>query len=313
VGKLVIQNQASEKIWAGSATVNDVEDWGKYRAFHPDGSPYKPGDWSMARCLRARETVAAEDYRIQRFDGTYGYLLGSCAPLLSKDGTLLGAVSVFADITEFKRIDKERAELLVREQAARAEAEAAREEAEALQRRLSVTLTSIGDAVIATDPQGKVTFLNPVAETLTGWTAQEAQGKPLVEVFKIINEETRKPAEDPVAKVIQLGKVVGLANHTALISKNGTETSIGDSAAPIRDAAGTLMGVVLVFRDMTEEKKAELALRTAQKELEIITDSMEAVVSRCGDTFRYVGSARLLLDGSAARQARSSEVRLRRS
>jgi PAS domain S-box-containing protein len=101
-GRLVLQNEAAERIWAGSATAESVEEWGQYRAFHPDGRPYEGGDWSMAACLATREPDEPREYRIQRFDGTFGWLLGSAAPLLDDDGTLLGAVSVFADITELK-------------------------------------------------------------------------------------------------------------------------------------------------------------------------------------------------------------------
>ncbi len=177
--------------------------------------------------------------------------------------------------TTYERTLAERADLLAREKAAR-------ENAEALQRRFSVTLTSIGDGVIATDAQAKVTFLNPVAETLTGWTAREAQGRPLLEVFNIINEQTRLPAVNPVARVIEHGKVVGLANHTALVSKKGTEIPIGDSAAPIRDTGGALLGVVLVFRDMTEEKRVEAEIRASEARLQEADrhkDELLAVVS----------------------------------
>lgn len=128
-----------------------------------------------------------------------------------------------------------------------------------------VTLSSIGDAVITTDIQGKVTFLNPVAETMTGWNLDEAFGQPLDKVFTIINEETRGPAKSPVTKVLQEDIVVGLANHTALISKNGTERSIEDSAAPIRDASGNMSGAVMVFHDVTERRRAEKALKESDK------------------------------------------------
>jgi len=125
---------------------------------------------------------------------------------------------------------------------------------------LSVTLYSIGDAVIATDAASLVTFMNPVAETLTGWTREAAAGQPLDAVFKIVNQETRDAVESPVAKALREGVVVGLANHTVLIAKDGTERPIDDSAAPIRDEAGKVAGVVLVFRDITERYKHELAL-----------------------------------------------------
>jgi PAS domain S-box-containing protein len=131
--------------------------------------------------------------------------------------------------------------------------------------RYRVTLTGIGDGVIATDRHGIVTFLNPVSEKLTGTTFANAQGKPIREVFPIFNEFTHLPAEDPVEKVLELGCVVGLANHTVLMHSDGTLTPIEDSAAPIRDDRGNLIGVVLVFRDATKERKAQEILRKTEK------------------------------------------------
>jgi diguanylate cyclase (GGDEF)-like protein/PAS domain S-box-containing protein len=123
--------------------------------------------------------------------------------------------------------------------------------------RLKVTLHSIGDAVITTDMLGKVTLLNEVAERLTGWRLEEALGRPLNQVFRIINENTRLPCENPVKKVLETGLTVELANHTALIGRDGAERSIADSGAPIKNADGQVFGVVLVFRDITEQKQRE--------------------------------------------------------
>jgi PAS domain S-box-containing protein len=128
------------------------------------------------------------------------------------------------------------------------------------------TLASIGDAVIVTDADGNVTFLNKVAEAVTGWTTAEAMGKPLPEVFRIENEETRQPVENPVAQVLRTGEIAGLVNHTILIRKDGHIHAIDDSVAPIRDEQGRVLGVILVFRDITERRRAEetLAKRTAE-------------------------------------------------
>ncbi len=123
--------------------------------------------------------------------------------------------------------------------------------------RLKVTLHSIGDAVITTDIDGRVSLLNNVAQELIGWSYQEAIGQPLERVFRIINERTRQVCENPVFKVLNTGCVVELANHTALIARDGTERSIADSGAPIRDQMGNVFGVVLVFRDITEKKHHE--------------------------------------------------------
>jgi PAS domain S-box-containing protein len=128
-----------------------------------------------------------------------------------------------------------------------------------------VTLTSIGDAVIATDPQGIVTFLNPVAEALTGTTLAMAKGRKIEQVFPIFNERTLKAAENPVSKVMAQGIVVGLANHTVLQHTDGRMIPIEDSAAPIRDDRQQLLGVVLIFRDVTHERKSEEFLRKTEK------------------------------------------------
>ena len=133
----------------------------------------------------------------------------------------------------------------------------ARRRVEASQQWLSAILTSIGDAVIATDNQGRIAFMNPVAELLCEWKSGEAVGRPLDEVFRIVNEHTRQPAENPVERVLSDGKVVGLANHTVLIARDGVERPIDDSGAPIRNARGEIDGVVLVFRDGTERRKHE--------------------------------------------------------
>jgi PAS domain S-box-containing protein len=131
--------------------------------------------------------------------------------------------------------------------------------------RLATTLRSIGDAVIATDESGRVTMINPVAEKLTGWRLAEARGKPLEEVFRIVNEQTRVTVESPVTKVLREGGIVGLANHTVLIHQAGHETPIEDSGAPICDDTGAITGVVLVFRDATEERAAKNALHLADR------------------------------------------------
>jgi len=126
--------------------------------------------------------------------------------------------------------------------------------------RLAVTLNSIGDAVIATDAQGRVTRLNPLAQQLTGWTQAQATGRPVGEIFHIINQETRQPAIVPVMETLAKGTIHGLANHTLLIALGGSECAIADSCAPIRDREGQVVGVVLVFRDVTKEHAAHQAL-----------------------------------------------------
>ena len=126
-----------------------------------------------------------------------------------------------------------------------------------------VTLASVGDAVMATDTSSRIVFLNPAAERLTGWSLEEAQGRPIGDVFVILDERTRRPAENPALRALSEGRIQGLANHTVLIARDGSERSIDDSAAPIRDESGSILGVVLVFRDVTEKRKTD-RLRAAR-------------------------------------------------
>ena len=132
---------------------------------------------------------------------------------------------------------------------------------------LQITLSSIGDGVITTDASGRVNYLNPVAEKLTGWKLADAVGRAVEEVFHIVNEKTRKPVDQPVRKVVEQGLTVGLGNHTVLIARDGSERPIDDSAAPIKDDRDNLVGVVLIFRDITERKRLEKELKRHAEEL----------------------------------------------
>jgi PAS domain S-box-containing protein len=143
---------------------------------------------------------------------------------------------------------------------------------------LATTLRSIGDAVIATDAGGRVTTMNPVAEQLTGWSLAEALGKPLESVFRIVSEDDGKPVPSPVDKVLREGVIVGMANHTALVHRDGRQTPIADSAAPIKGEDGRLSGVVLVFRDATQERKAAGELRASEEKLRALLDNAPIVL-----------------------------------
>jgi PAS domain S-box-containing protein len=140
------------------------------------------------------------------------------------------------------------------------------------EQRWATTLSSIGDAVISTDMTGKISFMNGIAEVLTGWTLIEALQRPIREIFNIVNEQTRLEVENPINKVLREGMVVGLANHTVLIRKDGTEIPIDDSGAPIKDKDGKPLGVVLVFRDITERKQSEEKLEEYRNNLEILVE-----------------------------------------
>jgi len=142
------------------------------------------------------------------------------------------------------------------------------------EQRWATTLASIGDAVISTDTEGRITFMNAEAESLTGWSLAEASTRPVTEIFNIVNEYTRQEVDNPVTRVLLEGGTVGLANHTILVRKDGTEVPIDDSGAPIRDGEGKTMGVVLVFRDITERKRAEELEKEARTYAENIVETV---------------------------------------
>ena len=172
----------------------------------------------------------------------------------------------------------------------------AKKELEEREEYLRTTLNSIGDAVIATDKDGKVTMMNPLAQTLTGWSCGDAEGKDLEEVFKIVNAYSREKVENPVSKVLKAGKIVGLANHTVLCSRSGKEYQIADSGAPIKNNEGEITGVVLVFRDVTEQYLLEEQLKQTQK-----MDAMGQLASGIAHDFNnmiggLMGNAELLSD-----------------
>ncbi len=140
---------------------------------------------------------------------------------------------------------------------------------------LRTTLYSIGDAVISTDAEGRVASMNPVAESLTGWSEQEATGQPMETVFRIVNEQTGQPVENPVRKILKEGVIVGLANLTLLLARDGRKIPVADNGAPIRNAAGEITGVVLVFRDQTEERNALQMLRESEERFRMMAENVE--------------------------------------
>ena len=187
---------------------------------------------------------------------------------------------------------------------------------------LQVTLSSIGDAVISTDVEGRVTFMNRVAESLTGWSLAESLGRPLSEVFYALNEQNRQPIENPALRALSTGTIVGLANHTILIARDGTEWPIDDTAAPIRNEQGEVAGVVLVFRDITERRRLEseqerllASAQAAQQEAEQANRLKDEFLATASHELRtpltaVVGWSRLLRTGKldAENSARALEA-----
>lgn len=214
--------------------------------FPPDRYNEEPG--ILQRIVRGERIEHYETVRRHK-DGSLIDISLTVSPIRNAAGQIVAASKIVRDIRDKKR------------------------EAE----RFHVTLASIGDAVISTDMAGQVTFMNAIAEQLTGFPSSEAVGRPLSAVFHIVNEATRAEVESPVAKVLRTGTVVGLANHTVLIAKDGSEVPIDDSAAPIRTATGEALGVVLVFRDVSDRRRAELAtMRLAA----IVEGSDDAIIAK---------------------------------
>lgn len=219
---------------------------------------YTPEDQAAGR-PKLLLSQASRDGRVEdeglrvRKDGTRFWADVVITRLADDDGRLIGFAKVTRDLTA-----KKAAEIALRES----------------EQSLNATLYSIGDAVIATDDAGRVTRINPVAARLTGWSEAEAVGEPSDRVFKILNERTRAAVESPIHRVLSEGTVIGLANHTALVARDGTEHPISDSGAPIRDSDGRVRGVVLVFRDITEERKAETTLRESEERLRLMIESV---------------------------------------
>lgn len=164
---------------------------------------------------------------------------------------------------------------------------------------LLTTRASIGDGVIRTDAEGRITFLNPVAEKLIGWKTEQVAGQMLSDIFHIVNAATHQPVENPAIRALRQGCTVGMANHTILISRDGKERPIDDSAAPIRDAFGTVIGSVLVFRDISDRKEAEQALHESERRYRAIGEFIDYGVWVCDSAGRntYTSDSFLRLVG----------------
>ncbi len=183
--------------------------------------------------------VRSAEFQLRRVDGTLLTVLESARAVRDEHGEIIGYEGTISDISERKR-----AETAIFQEKEKAQ----------------VTLQSIGDAVITTDAEGRIEYLNTIAEDLTGWDTCEVSGKALPEVFTMLNEATREPLEDPVSRSLRDGRVVTDADHTVLVNRRGQEIAIQDSAAPIRDRAGRIIGVVMVFHDVSKERRLRRAL-----------------------------------------------------
>jgi PAS domain S-box-containing protein len=218
----------------------------------------EPVESPVTRALREGAIVGLGNHTILvRKDGAERPIDDSAAPIRDGQDEIVGCVLIFRDISARRRAEKslwDSRELL------------------------RVTLASIGDAVLTTDTEGRVTYLNAVAESVTGWSVGDAMGQPLEVVFRIVNEETRRTVESPATRALREGVIVGLANHTVLIRKDGSELPIDDSAAPIRDEQERVVGCVLVFRDIAERKQAETARREGEERFRLMANSAPVLI-----------------------------------
>ncbi len=281
-GRFLYSSPSCERItgYAAEAFLGDPEYLG--RIIHPqDKEIYEKHRHAVGGGCATEEL----EFRIIRSDGAVRWIGHVCRHIHDGDGRYLGIRGSNRDITERKTAEEALAHAFA--------------ETERQKDLLSVTLASIGDAVIVTDTQGRVTFLNGEAERMTGWTNSEASGQTLPAVFRIVNEQTRELVENPAEKVLRLGMVVGLANHTVLVAKDGREIPIDDSGAPIRRSDGTIQGTVLVFRDSSGRRATEEALANERANLQAIFDAVnvgmllvanDGTVKRVNDVVaRWVG------------------------
>ncbi len=235
-------------------------------AVHPDDRAAVDAAYSSS-LREGKDSYEIEHRIVRKATSEVRVVHEKCYHIRDKTGRIIRSLGMVHDITDRKRMEN-----------------ALRES----EQRWVTTLSSIGDAVIATDVNGKVTFMNAVAEALTGWTLHEASQKPIQAVFEIINEYSCKQIESPVTQVLEKGLVVGLANHTLLVRKDRTKVAIDDSGAPIVDKDGKITGAVLVFRDITARKQAEQELEKAKADWERTFDSVPDLIALLDSNHRII-------------------------
>lgn len=261
--------------------------------------------YSLEELLKKKKTdlIAPEakneaEKRLRSLDENDGYLVETIHQ--RKDGTLfnveISSRAIYVDGKKFLH-------QVIRDTTERKRAEKALAESE---ERFRTTLYSTGDAIITTDTEGKVRYLNKVAERLVGWPENEAAGRQVNDVFRVFSEDTNEELENPVEKVLREGKILFLSNHTNLITKDGKQIPVGDSGAPIKDSDGNITGAVLVFRDLRKERAARKALEDSELHYRIVTDSAPVGIFRTladGHTATYVNPTWCRITGLKAEQA----------
>ena len=237
------------------------------------GTEITPGfDALVFKASRGIEDIYELTYI--RKDGSRFPAVVSVTALRDAQGGIIGYLLIGTDNTARKQVEAERQQLLDIQEKTHKQLQQTNFTLQVSEEKLAVTLNSIGDAVIATDAEARVTLMNPLAEQLTGLTQAEATGLPVDEVFHIINKETREPSVIPVMDTLEHGTIQGLANHTVLIARDGSECDIADSCAPIRNRDSQVIGAVLVFRDVTGEYAAQQALRDSSALIQAILNTV---------------------------------------
>ena len=275
-----------------------------FSRFYPQNAIDRGWGAHELKVAKAEGRFEDEGWRVRK-DGSQFWANVVITALHDEAGSFVGYSKITRDLTERKQAE-ENARRLTEEAAAR-RSPVAEENARLIQEqreRLHVTLASIGDAVISTDAQGRVDYLNPVAEELVGWRSGEAAGKMLEDVFRIVSEQTRQPVENPVARVLKEGRTVGLANHMLLVARDGSERPIDDSAAPNCSQEGEVIGCVLVFRDVTQQRRAKAVLLRQTSLLEQTHDAIFVweFPGRILSWNQAAGNSLRLLEGRSARQ-----------
>ncbi len=235
-GRLISVNPAFVKI-LGYASAEEL-----YALPHASMLYWNPADRAhFARLLEATGEVRNAEFELRRRDGQQIVVLERARAVRDAEGRVVSYEGTIADITERKRAEQ----AIFREK-----------------ERAQVTLQSIGDAVITADADGRIDYMNPVAEQLTGWPLAEAHGRPIADVLRVVNDATREPLENPLLRALRSGASVGPTDHSALLDRDGQEKAIQDSAAPIRDRGGEIGGAVVVFHDVTRERRLRVRWRS---------------------------------------------------
>jgi len=237
-------------------------------------TPIEPGFEALVfKASRGIEDIYELTY-IRKDGSRFPAVVSVTALRDAQDNAIIGYLLIGTDNTARKQVETERQHLLEIQEETNKQLQQTNVTLQVSEERLAVTLNSIGDAVIATDAEARITLMNPLAEQLTGWTQVSAAGRPVDEIFHIVNKDTRRPATIPVMDTLAHGTIQGLANHTVLIARNGSECDIADSCAPIRDRDAQVIGAVLVFRDVTGEYAVQQALHDSTAQIQTILNTV---------------------------------------